>query len=689
MIQKKKSLVTHFIVIILLILVVGQGILYTWLLLYQKSYLERRLRDEVTATARHIADMAATAGLSSTSLEQSLEILLKRGQILSITVTDGAGRTVLAKAAQSAAVDDAKKESIGPFSVFYVEASSTVSVPYAAAAKGGGNIEVIYSGSPVNEVMRRFLVIPPVMQSITLLGIIFAIAKFFQKKVSIPVENINKVLARVTAGDLTAEVPKTEDNEIGSIASGLQFLIDRLSATIARFNSLSGNVASAMGQLTVALSHISESATKQSLSIDTVISSIRDANTTQKRITENTDRLSHASSENVSSLLEMRSAAEEIALSTGRLFKSAEDSYAMIAEMSQTSKTIAENIGEVSNAVGNVSASVEEISASLGSVEENAKRSSELNKQVRVLLTDRGTLAVADAIDAVEKIMEEVSYSSQIITRLDERSRDIEKVLSVIKEVTEKTNLLSLNAAILAAQAGEYGKGFSVVADEIRLLSDRTSASARDIATIVMAIQREIHDAVNAIRKGVKKVEEGKELIFRSGEAMGETLEAARNSSQMALVIERATEEQAQGLTQIRSSMENVRQMIQEVARATEEEGKGSHYMQDSISDVKEVAEFVKKGTQEHAVGTDIISKNLGLTSDMVSQINQSAQDQLRVNESIIAAVDQVKNSVVSSVRDMEEVTLSFTTLKDEIETLKKELAVFKIGGVRKPVERS
>ena len=672
MIKLKNTLVVKLTVMILLILVVGQGILYTWLLLYQKAYLEGRLREEIGTTAGQIAEIASVRGSDSQTLDQFLETLLKGGLILSVKVIDVEGRTTVMKSAPERSTEDLKG-SLSPFSVFYIPRLNTLSVPL-----GKGSIEIVYSGNSVNELMKRFLVIPPVMQSLTFVVVIYAIIKFFTMKVGKPVELINSALGKVTAGDLTAEVPEVGKGEMASIANGLQFLIERLSSTITRFNSLSGDVAAAMEQLTGTLENVGDAARQQSKSIDTVISSIRAANNAQVSTAESTEKLSHVSSENVSSLLQMKTAAEEIALSTERLFKSTGDSYAMIAEMSQTSKAIAENAGEVSQAVESTSASVEEISASLSAVQDHTKRSSEFTSQVRILLTDRGTLAVADAIEAMEEITDEVTRFAKIVTQLDERSKDIEKVLSVIKEVTEKTNLLSLNAAILAAQAGEYGKGFSVVADEIRSLSDRTSSSAREIAGIVGAIQGEIHDAASAIHEGVKKVEVGKDLILKSGEAMGETLEAAQKSARMATVVEKATTEQTEGLRQIRLSMENVRLMIDQVAKATEEQRKGSSHLLDSISEVKEVAEIVKKGTEEHAVGTRVISKNLELNMEMVSQINQSTRHQQTVNKGIVDSVEQMKQAGISATRDIEEVAISFNSLREEVEILKKEMKAFK-----------
>lgn len=676
--MKRGSIAGRFIFVVLLILVVGQGSLWLWFAMNQKTQYASGLQDKVKTIAGLLANFSASAILSYnyTYLDQYIEALSEDDDIISVKVLDKKGNVLRTRAFKT-------EERVKTLNPFYIPWSNVYRTGVKSGEEGIGEIEITYSGEKANAGVKRLFMIPPIVQAMVFIFVTYAIYFLFQKRVGKPVEAINTTLSRVTEGDLTVEIPEVDEGEMKSVVNGLRFLLDRLTSTIGRVNSLSGNVAAAMDQLTVTLRNVSETAKKQSRSIDSFISTIRAANDAQVKAAENTDKLSRASSENVASLLEMRSAAEEIASSTGRLFKSTADSYAMIAEMSQTSKAIAESAAEVSGAVEDTSASVEEISASLGAVRENMRQSSELTARVRELLTDRGTLAVADAIEAMERITEEVDHSAKVIARLEERSKDIEKVLSVIKEVTEKTNLLSLNAAILAAQAGEYGKGFSVVADEIRSLSDRTSASAREIAGIVRMIQAEINEAVSAIRAGVEKVEEGKGLILKSGEAMGETLEAAQRSSQMAMVVEKATEEQAEGLKQIRLSMENVRLMIDQVAKATEEERRGSSHMLDSISDVKEVAELVKKGTEEHAVGTNVISRNLELTLEMVSQINQAAQGQQKVNEGVIRAVEEMKQAGTSAVRELEEVSVSFKTLREEIEILKKEAEKFRTGAAR------
>ena len=677
----RNALVTQFTVIILLILVAGQGILYTWLLLYQKAYLEKSLRSEMTAVAGQIADTAALQSGDQRTLEQFLDLVLKTGRVLSIRVVDGSGRTLVDRVAPAAHADGAGPTGSAPRWLFSMPSENTVRVPLGMA--GSGAVEVIYSGKTVNEVMDRFLVIPPVMQTVTFLVVIYAIVLFFRRKVSSPVASINAALGRITEGDLAAEVPYIGDDEIGSIATGAKFLAEKLSTTLTRVNSLSNNVAAALARLTEGLAVIRDSTRAQTAAIDSVMSVIRNANEQQRSSTESTNKLSRVAYDNVSSLLEMKSAADEIAASTERLFRSTADAHGMISAMSKTTMTIADSSGEVFRAMESTSTSVEEISASLGAVRENARLSAEFSAHVRQLLTERGTLAVADAIDAMEKIAEEVDRFEKIVTQLEKQSKDIENFLSFINEVTERTNLLSLNASILAAQAGEHGHGFAIVAEEIRALSEGTASSAKDIAAIVKKIRAQIREAADSIHTGVKKVEEGKDLISMSGVAMGETLEAAQKTAQMTTVVEKATEEQAGGLQQIRLAMENVRLMLGQVAQSTDEERRSAARMLDSISEVKEVAELVRKGSGEHAAVTQIISRNLEESRNMVTRIHEAAQHQLKANEEIVSEVERIKHSGLAAMKDLEEMTRSFSTLKNEAEVLKNEVAVFRTKSAR------
>lgn len=686
-IKIKNTIVTNFTVMILLILMIGQGILYTWLMLYQKSYLKQRLGDEVTATAEHISmtfaeyirDAAVTTGYDSKQLDIFLETIVKSGNIVSVKVSDVKGNVLAAKAVQY------KEEGrgINPFFMFYIPEINIIKLPVKAGGKDTGSIEVVYSGKSVNEVMRRFLIIPPFVQVVTFLVIIYAIVKFFQRKVGRPVKKINEALAMATGGDLTVEISELKDDEFGSIANGFRFLIDRLASTLNKLRSMFEDVSMAINQLTLTFRNVNQGTQKQTESSNNVIASVKHANESHRQITEDVGKLIDFSNENVTSLLEMKATADEIALSTGRLFKATEDAYSVVAEMSQTAKVIAENAEEASSAVEDTSASVEEINASVKEVEGNAKESARLASNTRAILGGQCLDAVSDAINSMDTLMSEVKQSSEIVSRLSGRSDDIEKMLKVVKDVTEQTNLLSLNAAILAAQAGEYGKSFSVVADEIRGLSDRTAVSTKEISNIVKTIQSEIADAAGAINSSMKIATESHTLVSKSGEDMGRALEAAQNSSAMAEAIERATEEQAKGLKQIAVSVENIRKMMEHTAKATQEQQTGTAHLLESVSDVKDAADIVKRGTEEEAAGIKAVSTNLELADERIKQIGEATSGYQKVNDSVAAAMEQMRAIGMTTVKDVEEVSISLTTLFNEIDLLKKEMSAFKVKNAK------
>lgn len=671
--MRKGSLAVRFIVIVLLVLMVGQGALWLWFVNSQKGHYSATLKDKMRTPANLLATVSASAILNSdySNLDQYIEILTKDEDILSIKVMDKKGDVIREKLLKT----EESGKSLNPF---YIPWSNLYSVPVKSSGESIGNIEIVYSGQKANEDIRYLLTISPLGQFIVFVFIIYAIYFFFQRHVGKPIEILNEKIKKATAGDLTVEIPEFKNNEIGNIAEGLRFLVDRLVLTINKLRSISDNVSMAINQMNLTFRNVTEGTQKQSGSTNSTISFINQAKMSQDQITGDTGKLVDFSNENVTSLLEMKATADEIAGSTGKLFKATEDAYSVVAEMTQTAKAIAANTEETSAAIEDTSASVSEINASVREVETNAKESASLASKVTEVASEVGMMAVVDAVEGMEKISAEVRHSAEIITRLGARSADIEKILSVIKDVTEQTNLLSLNAAILAVQAGEYGKSFSVVADEIRALSDRTASSTKDISNIIKTIQAEISEAVKAIDSGMNRVDEGSAMVYKVGSALRETLIASEQSANMSRSIERATEEQVRGLKQITLSVENIKKMMEQIAKSTQEQQKGTSHLLESVSDVRDAADIVKQGTEEEATSIKMISKNLELADERIKKIGQSTASQQKMNESILSAIENIKIIGMTIIRDVDDVSLSLTTLRDEIELLKKETEVFK-----------
>ena len=664
----RKSITARFIVAIFAVLLAGQILGTVLFVLNARASLLSSLEERIRRTSANAAVVCFPLLQSGdfTQIDSYLKEFVKDDEITAVRLLDAGGKVMREKVKGD--------NSSGP-----AGQSLSMKTPVVSSGQKVGEITIDYSVEKINQDIFRNAVVVSVYQLVLLICVGMVMMLLFRRNITNPVFAINKAIEKITLGDLTTPVPDLGENEIGNIAKGIAFLETRLSLIIGKLNSTAVNVSTATKQVDHTYHSVVEGITTQTNAVKNIISSVQKATTSQSDISESTEKLSSFSADNVSALLEVKETSGEIASNIQRLFKATEDSYSVVLQMNQTAKAISENASSASSAVEDTSASVEEVGMSVREVEDHARESSELAEKVQEITSAAGMMSVVNAIEGMKNISEEVKKSAEIIQRLGIRSVDIEKILSVIKDVTEQTNLLSLNAAILAAQAGEYGKSFSVVADEIRGLSERTSSSTREIGGIVKTIQQDIKDAVYTIDSAKEKVEEGNTLVVNVGAALREILNAAVHSTEMTKAIERATREQSLGLKQITAAIEEIRKMMSSVAKSTKEQDNALSYLLEGTGEVKEVAELSRRGAFEQAEGTKLISRNLELANDRINHINEAIMNQKKLNDSIISAMDKIGNVGTSTVQDMEDVSVSLKTLVQEIETLKQDMEVFKI----------
>ena len=214
--------------------------------------------------------------------------------------------------------------------------------------------------------------------------------------------------------------------------------------------------------------------------------------------------------------------------------------------------------------ITNTSSAVEQLTVSMKQVSNNAEASAEAARRA-LDAAEQGNRAVRDTLEGMQRIRSSVQATAKRIKTLGDRSLEISEIVKVINDITEQTNLLALNAAIEAARAGEAGRGFAVVADEVRKLAEHSRNATKDIAALIKAIQAETNDAVVVMEEGTKEVEIGARLADQAGRALDAISSVVRQSAELVQEISLASKQQVRGTEGVANAM----QIISNITRQT------------------------------------------------------------------------------------------------------------------------
>lgn len=232
-------------------------------------------------------------------------------------------------------------------------------------------------------------------------------------------------------------------------------------------------------------------------------------------------------------------------------------------QLARSSRQVLHGSERQSDGSASVAASIEEMTVCVSHISENAS-DAEKNATEAGTLAQEGSRVVREAEAEMDKIAQAVTSSSRVIGSLGEQSRQISKIVDVIKEIADQTNLLALNAAIEAARAGEQGRGFAVVADEVRKLAERTTRATMEIAEMIQAIQASAANAVEGMANGSARVGDGVRMVRRAGTAMEKIQVGASNVLVSIGDISASLKEQSSTSNLIAQNVEEIAQMTEQ-----------------------------------------------------------------------------------------------------------------------------
>ncbi len=245
------------------------------------------------------------------------------------------------------------------------------------------------------------------------------------------------------------------------------------------------------------------------------------------------------------------------------------------AEISSAAEEMATNASEQSAQTGEVAAAIEQMTSTILETTRNAATAADNAKKSGGIASE-GAKVVEGTILGIEKISIVVKNASDIVKRLGSSSNQIGEIIQVIDDIADQTNLLALNAAIEAARAGEQGRGFAVVADEVRKLAERTTKATKEITVMIKQIQVDTKDAVVSIEEGEKEVQNGIDLSERSKNSLKEIIEASLKVVDDINQVASASEEQSSTSEEISRSIETISGVIQQSAAGTQQVAKSA-----------------------------------------------------------------------------------------------------------------
>jgi methyl-accepting chemotaxis protein len=488
-------------------------------------------------------------------------------------------------------------------------------------------------------------------------------------------EALQREADRLAAGDLSAGALDPSGDEFGALARSMSVVRESVRATVDRTAHAAENVEETVAGLTKTLEGIAGSSLEQSQQVAEANRLMRAINEQFGEASQSANALSLTIDESSNSVLELSVGGDELNETATVLTSKVDAVSDSLEQMVRSVKQVSATTERLSEASDETSSSMEEMASAMRAVDTSAETTAKLSRDV-VEKAELGQAKVVQTIEGMEAIREATDAAERVIRGLGARTNEIGGILDVIEDVADETNLLALNAAIIAAQAGEQGKAFSVVADEIKELADRVLASTKEIGGLIRSVQEESENAVGAIEAGSASVMSGVDLSAEAGRTLEEITDASRESGLRITKIVNSVREQTKAASHVVELMERVRDSADEIGAAGAEQDRGNEVVYRSALTMREVAQQVRRTTEEQSTGLGRIRENVVGVRAAVEQISGSLREQSEACNEVTGFLERVS----AGSRANEEAA-------EAVQEAMRELARY-AEGIREDVER-
>ncbi|MBW2292365.1 MAG: HAMP domain-containing protein [Deltaproteobacteria bacterium] len=551
---------------------------------------------------------------------------------------------------------------------------------YQAIRVDGDHFGTVFIRSDTREMRALFVRLAAAAVGAMLLASLVAWfgAAQMQEDIATPLAALVEGSEAMSRGDLSTRVEIAREDEIGTLADTFNAMVTSLRGLVAQVGENTRAVSDATVVLRGASDGMRRVSSRQEVAVEESAESIEKMTASIDEVNQAVSTLAAEAHDTSTAAVEMDGSIVEIAAHMDELSQTIDSAASSIVQMTAGIREIAQFADTLKNATETTSTSLQQLSSSVGEVEENAKASQVLSAQATDE-AERGMRSVQETVDGMKQIQDSFVGLESVISRLDEQSKNIGNVLGVIEGVVEQTNLLALNAAIISSHAGEHGRAFAVVAEEVKNLSDRTAGSTREISRHIGEVQQEIANAVRSVSDGGERVDRGVALSREAGEILKTMAESARLSHRTAKEIVQATGEQASGLQRVDLAMVQVRQIAKQLSRGTHEQDNASAEITRGVERMRQLGQEVKRSTHVQRTESRHIAQSVEIVASRSNQILAATNEQSKQSEQILESLKVFREVTVESARRAEEMKSTVDLLSERAGSLDKEVGRFSL----------
>jgi len=462
--------------------------------------------------------------------------------------------------------------------------------------------------------------------------LVIVIAIIIANSIAKPIQSMASIANLMAEGKINQDVKYTSGDEIGELANSFREMIS-FQKTMAASAELLSN-----GDLTADIKPKSDEDVL-GVAFERMLKNLRDAISEVASNAHNlnvaSSQLAQASDQAGQATSQIATTIQQVARGTTQQTEAATHSAASVEELRRAIENVSKGAQAQAEAVSKMAALTGSLSSSIQQVAGNANQVSVESNNAATAARE-GSTTVSDTIQGMETIRQKVGFSAQKVQEMGNRSDQIGAIVETIDDIASQTNLLALNAAIEAARAGEHGKGFAVVADEVRKLAERSSSATKEIGSLINGIQETVAEAVNAMNDSAIEVKTGTERASRAGTALENILKAAEAVNEQAQLAASAVAQMGSLSNELVAAADDVSAIVEENTAATEEMAAGSSEITQAIDNIASVSE-------ENSAAVEEVSASAEEMSAQVEEVTASAQSLSDMAEMMQKTVDRFK----------------------------------------------